>query len=55
MARQGRCAHPECRCSVEAAQAVSQGGRRYCSEDCATGTGCRHPDCNCAGGAPRAE
>jgi len=46
------CAHKGCKCKVDTAKAVSQGGKNYCSSHCAQATqsgsgkcNCGHPDC----------
>lgn len=46
------CEYDECSCQVDAASAVSQGGKDYCSQRCADGRGCDHPGCNCGAFVP---
>jgi hypothetical protein len=40
------CAHKDCECAVNAAS-VAQGGKRYCTQECADGKGCAHLNCGC--------
>ena len=42
-----RCAHVECRCVVNPAQAIRVGADYYCSEACVQGKGCAHEGCEC--------
>ncbi len=37
-----------CACNSAAMPGIEQGGRWYCEQGCAQGTGCHHAGCNCA-------
>ena len=42
-----KCAHEACQCVFAAGEGIDKGGKKYCSEGCASGKGCDHAACPC--------